>query len=167
MFRQTYAQLEIFSGLENVQITQLSPYLVECHFAQGDIIFEQGQPAEHIYILISGEVVVNYKPYDGPPLTVARVSPGGVFGWSAALRREIFTSCAVAVKDSCVVRIRGANLHTLCEQHPETGLLFLNRLTDVIGERLKTTHTKIIKILSQGADEDETNIKRMAKNARE
>lgn len=152
MFRQDYAQFSIFAGLDGNQIGQLSPYLVECQFPADSIIFEQGHPADHLFILLSGEVVVHYKPYDGPPLTVARIGPGGVFGWSAALRRDIYTSGASAVQESLAYRIRGSNLPVICSKYPETGGLLLERLASVIAERLRSTHTQVLGILTQGID---------------
>ena len=150
MFRLDYADLTIFSGLDAHHVSQLSPYMIESHFLKDQVIFQQGQPAENLYILITGEVVIHYKPYDGPPLTVARIEPGGVFGWSSALARDVYTSGATAVEDSCVLRIRGANLHELCQKYPETGMVLLDRLAGVIAERLRNTHTEILGILSQG-----------------
>jgi CRP/FNR family transcriptional regulator, cyclic AMP receptor protein len=152
MFRQEYGRLSIFAGLDGNQISQLSPYLVECHFPEHGVIFEQGQPAEHLYILLAGEVVIQYKPYDGPPLTVARIGPGGVFGWSAALRRDIYTSGASAALDSLAYRIRGSSLPNICSLYPETGSLLLERLASVIAERLRSTHTQVLGILTQGID---------------
>lgn len=166
MFRQDYTQLSIFSGLDGDQISQLSPYMVECKFQKDDVIFQQGKPADHIYILISGEVVINYKPYDGPPLTVARIEPGGVFGWSSALGRDIYTSGAVAAQDCTACRIRGNNLQVLCEQHPDTGMILLDRLASVIAERLHNTHTQVLGILSQGIDVDGNYVRRTNKNDR-
>jgi CRP/FNR family transcriptional regulator, cyclic AMP receptor protein len=161
MFRQDFATLSIFSGLNDEQISQLSPYMVECHFQQDQMIFEQGQRADHLYILLSGEVIVTYKPYDGPPLTVARIEPGGVFGWSAALGRDIYTSGAVAVQEGLAYRIRGDNLPVLCEEHHETGMILLDRLAGVIAERLRGTHTQVLGILSQGIDVDGNCLRRM------
>ena len=100
MFRQDYAQLPIFAGLDGDQISQLSPFLVECSLQKDMVIFEQGPACEYLYILLTGEVAVRYKPYDGPLLAVARIEPGGVFGWSAALGRDVYTSGAVALQDS-------------------------------------------------------------------
>lgn len=163
MFRQDFAQLSIFSGLNEAQISQLSPYIVECHFSQDQVIFEQGQRAVHLYILLSGEVMVNYKPYDGPPLTVARIEPGGVFGWSAVLGRDVYTSGAVAVQDCQAYRLRGNNLPIICEAHRETGMILLERLAGVIAERLRSTHTHVLGILSQGIDVDGNCLKRITK----
>ncbi len=166
MFRQDYAQLSIFAGLNGDQIVQLLPYMVECHFSKDEVIFEQGQPADHLYILFSGEVVIQYKPYDGPPLTVARIETGGVFGWSAALGRDEYTSGAMAVEDSVAYRIRGENLQVLCEKYPETGMILLDRLAGVIAERLQNTHTQVLGILSQGMDMDGNCLRRLDKDDR-
>ena len=154
MFRQDPTQFSIFAGLDNHQINQLSPYLIECVFSKDHMIFEQGQPAEYLYILLGGQVLVRYKPYDGPLLDVAHIEPGGVFGWSAALRRDVYTSGAMAVQESLAYRIRGANLPVICEKYPETGNLFRDRLASVIAERLRSTHTQVLGMLSQRMDPD-------------
>lgn len=154
MFRQDLTQFSIFEGLDNHQINQLSPYLIECVLPKDRMIFEQGQPAEHLYILLGGQVVVRYKPYDGPVLDVAHIEPGGVFGWSAALRRDVYTSGAMAVQESLAYRIRGSNLPVVCEKYPETGNVFLERLASVIAERLRSTHTQVLGMLTQRVDPD-------------
>lgn len=160
MLRQDDASISIFAGLDNNQINQLSHYLVECHFLKNQVIFEQGQPAENLYILVGGEVVIQYKPYDGPMLTVARIEPGGVFGWSSALRRDVYTSGAVAMCESSAIRIRGESLHVLRARHPDTGDILLERLASVIAERLRSTHTQILGILTQGLDAEDRRSKR-------
>jgi CRP/FNR family transcriptional regulator, cyclic AMP receptor protein len=152
MFRQQVSQLSIFQGFAPGQLEHLIPMLKLEHFRAGETIFEQGKAADHLFILISGEVVVRYKPYDGPSLTVARIHPGGVFGWSAAMMREIYSSGAEAAEDSDVYRISSCQLRRLCEMNPDTGSLLLNRLAGVIAERLKSTHTQIVTILTEGMD---------------
>jgi CRP-like cAMP-binding protein len=159
MFKQDYARLSIFTGLDGDQIKQLSYFIEECQFPKDYVIFEQGQPADRLYILLSGEVIIRYKPYDGPPLLVARIEPGGVFGWSAALRRDIYTSGAESVQESVAYCIRGANLNVLCNQYPQTGKFFLERLASVIVERLSSTHTQVLGILTQGMDTEERDCK--------
>ncbi len=152
MFRQDYARLPIFAGLDSNQLSHLTPYMVECHFPKDTVIFEQGQPAEYLYILLTGEVLVRYKPYDGPPLNVARIEPGGVFGWSAALRRDVYTSGAIAIQESATYRLRGASLQNIHDKYPDTGQILLERLASVIAERLRSTHTQVLGMLTQGME---------------
>jgi CRP/FNR family transcriptional regulator, cyclic AMP receptor protein len=152
MFRLEYTRLPIFAGLDSDQISQLESFFYECTLEKDRIIFEQNQPADYLYILLNGEVAVRYKPYDGPLLTVARIEPGGVFGWSAALGREVYTSGAVALKESIAYRLRGESLPEICARYPETGKIWLERLASVIAERLRSTHAQVLDILSKGKD---------------
>jgi len=103
-----------------------------------------------MYLVISGEIAINYKPEDGSSITMARVGPGGVVGWSAALGNRLYTSSAVCTVYTQMLRVRGADLRNLCQQYPETGILILDRLATVIAERLRNTHEQVIALLKQG-----------------
>ncbi len=150
MLKQELAHLAIFKNLDGDELERIAPLLNLCFFQPDEIIFEQGQRAVHLYILLEGEVVISYKPYDGPALTVARIVPGGVFGWSAALRRDIYTSAAISISKSEAICMSSQQLKTLCEKHPKTGTLLLEHLADVIAQRLNSTHSQILSILTQG-----------------
>lgn len=166
MFRQGYAQFSIFAGLDGDQINQLSQFIEERRFPKDCVIFEQNHSADRLYILLSGEVVIRYKPYDGPPLLVARIEPGGVFGWSAALRRDAYTSGAQAAQDSTAYCMNGADLAVICRTYPETGRIFLERLASVIAERLRSTHSQVLTILTQRIEMDSRSFQRSLPNGR-
>lgn len=154
MFAQDIANIPLFRGLDADQIDQIRPMVEVCRFPSNRTVFEQGEKAKYLYVVIEGYVVIRYKPFDGPPLTVARIAPGGVFGWSAALGHEAYTSSAVCSQPTAAYRITGQNLHCLCQNHPETGTIILERLANVIAERLASTHTQIVNILGQGIDDN-------------
>jgi len=152
MFKEDLVQLSIFKNLSDAQFEQLEPMLEYVLLRPNQIVFEQSQFADYLYILLTGEVLVRYKPYDGPSITVARIVRGGVFGWSAALGRLAYTSSAVVSVAGEAYRIQGQKLRQLCEHNPETGVVLLERLANVIAERLHNAHTQIVNILSQGMD---------------
>ena len=150
MLNQVMLKIPIFEGLDPAGLKLIEALTEICAFKQDEVIFEQGQLATYLYIVLQGEILVNYKPYDGPALTVAHITPGGVFGWSSALRRETYTSAAVAAQDGEAVRLRGDRLYRLCQQHPAIGVVVLDRLAGVIAERLRSTHDQIMSILTEG-----------------
>jgi len=152
MLKKEYSDLFIFAGLEPDQFQLILPLMEEVVYPAETIIFEQGQIASSLYILLEGEVHVCFKPYDGPPLTVARILPGGVFGWSAALGRDVYTSSAQSKTVMIAYRLQGEHLHQLCECHPDTGGILLERLARVIAERMRNTHPLILQILTEGVD---------------
>lgn len=144
------AQLPLFQGLDRRHLTTLAKSAVEERFRRDQVIFEQGKPAQRLYILLEGQVAIRFKPYDGDMLSVTEVMPDGIFGWSAALGRPSYTSCAVCLEDSHAVSVRGDALKLVCEEHPKTGVLILERLAEVIAERLQNTHAHVVEMLREG-----------------
>lgn len=141
--------LPLLEGMSAAQLEVLRPYFVIVEYEEETMIFGQGEMAEYLYIVVSGEVVVNFKPDDGPHLTVARVLTGGVVGWSAALGSRTYTSGAMTCANTQMLRVRGADLRWLCETYPDIGAIILDRLAAVIAERLRNTHRQVVSMLQR------------------
>jgi CRP-like cAMP-binding protein len=73
-----------------------------------------------------------------------------VVGWSAAIGSRFYTSKAICTTFTQLLRVRGTDLRKLCETHPETGGLILDRLATVIAERLHSTHDLVMTLLKMG-----------------
>jgi CRP-like cAMP-binding protein len=150
MTEQELSRFDLFRGLDPHKRDLVTRLGTRTAFETGDLIFSQGQPATHLYLLLSGKVTIRFKPDDGDPIIVTVLEPGGVFGWSAALGRGRYTSAAICQEPSEVLVISGAALRRLCETDPETGVLILERLAEVIAERLRATHAQVLALLHQG-----------------
>jgi CRP-like cAMP-binding protein len=145
-----FANLFLFEGLTAAQRDVLRPLFDPCDCYAGTILFEQGDPADHLFAVVTGEVVVTFKPDDAPTLIVARVQPGSIVGWSAVLGSRCYTSSAECTQYTQLLRVRGSDLRRLCIQHPETGVQVLDRLAAVIAERLRSTHDMVLSLLQLG-----------------
>ena len=149
MMLKPFKQIPIFDGLNSDQIALLELIfsIVDC--GEGDVIFEQGSGAEFLFIVVTGEVAIIFNPDDGEPIDVTKVSNGGVFGWSAAFGTGTYTSGAVCRSDSELLKVTGDDLKTLRQNHPETGILILERLAEVVAQRLEcsTTHNQVVALL--------------------
>jgi CRP/FNR family cyclic AMP-dependent transcriptional regulator len=145
-----FPRLFLFRDLSTEHLSLLQPLFTPCEFTADTVLFVQGDPAENLFAVVSGEVVVNFKPDDGPIITVARVKTGSIVGWSAALGSRRYTSSAVCTSYTQLLRVRGDALRRLCIQHPETGTIFLDRLATVMAERLHSTHDLVLSLLELG-----------------
>lgn len=154
MSGDVFDKSSLFQGLTTSQRELLKPLFVPIDNYPDTLIFEQGAPANYLYVVIVGEVVVNFKPDDGPELEVARVKPGDIVGWSAAIGSRSYTSSASCVVYTQLLRVRGEDLRMLCEQHPDTGIVILERLAGVIAERLHSTHEIVVQLLQIGLRRD-------------
>jgi CRP-like cAMP-binding protein len=147
---EKYKHLPFFAGLSATDIRLLALFFVPQTWVAGTVVFEQGDQAEYLYLVVSGELAIRYKPDDGPMMNVTHIQPGGIFGWSAAMGNPIYTSGAVCVLDSEVLSIRGADLRMLCEKHAELGEVVLIRLSAIIAERQQSQQSRVNSILADG-----------------
>ena len=152
-----YKHLAFFSDLQDGDIQLLAPFFSHQSWVAGTVVFEQGDCAEYFYLVVSGELTIRFKPHDGPVMNVARIQPGGIFGWSAAMGNPTYTSAAVCTLDSEVLAIRSVNLRKLFENHPELGTVILNRLSAIIAERQQAQQSQVNSLLTDGMRQQTNN----------
>jgi CRP-like cAMP-binding protein len=141
--------LSFFEGLSLDELNYLTPYFTHQSFTKGQVIFEQDEFADFLYLVYEGNVIIWYKPDDGPPMKVAQIQPGGVFGWSAAMGNVTYTSGAECVEDCKTLKMRGSDLQKLCNKYPDLGKAILDRLAAVISERWQNRQSQVISLISQ------------------
>ena len=147
MVDDVFTNLTLFKDFDQAELDLLRQIFVYCDCHAQTIVFEQGKPAEYLYLLVSGEVLIRFKPEDGPPINIARVRDGGVFGWSAIIRKRNYTSSVECTTQTKLLRVSSADLQSLCEKYPETGTIILDRLVNVVAERLRATSPEMYALL--------------------
>jgi len=128
----------------------LEPLFEQYSCPAGTKVIEQGAPVDYLYLVLGGKAEISFKPYDGHPMTIAHVEVGGLFGWSAVLGSEKYTSTIVAIEDLEAVRIHGNELRKLCMDHPEAGAAILEHLASTVSSRWKNAHEQVKSIILGG-----------------
>jgi CRP-like cAMP-binding protein len=150
MDRDLLARFALIEDFSEEHVEVLKPIIEDVRFDIDQVIFYQGDPANYLYFVLDGKVSIRFKPEDGPELTVSDVDRGDVFGWSSAMGSHIYTSSAICLESGLFIRVEGEDLKSLCQEHPETGILILNRLAGVIARRLRGTHEQVVALLNRG-----------------
>ena len=143
-------RVAIFRELDQEQFEQLSPLFEFFSCQQGTVIFRQGEMPDFLYLMIDGKVDTFFKPYDGVAITISHVGKGGLFGWSAVVGSDTYTSSAIAIEDVTALRVRGRELRQFCREHPKAGQDILERLADGVSFRWQDAHKQVQSILFQG-----------------
>ena len=143
-------RLTLFKDLKESYMDLLQPLFEAFTCDAGTTVIQQGLPADYLYLITSGKAEVSYKPYDGVSITVTHVEAGGLFGWSAVVGSDKYTSSAVASETLEAVRIHGSALRNLCLEHPEAGRDILESLANSVSTRWKDANAQVQSILEQG-----------------
>ncbi|MCJ7733338.1 MAG: Crp/Fnr family transcriptional regulator [Anaerolineales bacterium] len=147
---ETFARFALIEDFSKEHVEVLRPLVEDVTFQAGQVVFNQGDKADYLYFVLEGKVSIRFIPEDGPVLTVSDLESGDVFGWSSALGSKSYTSSAVCTEGGLFIRLEGEELKNLCKEHPETGILILNRLAGVIAQRLRGTHEQVVALLHRG-----------------
>jgi CRP/FNR family transcriptional regulator, cyclic AMP receptor protein len=115
-------------------------------FKAGEVIFEEGDPANRFYIVRSGEVEVLSEGEDGAAVSVQRIGPGDVLGWSWLFPPYYWHFDARAVTDTTAIFFYGTWLRDSCERDHDFGYVMLKRMSAIIIQRLQATRLRLVQL---------------------
>ncbi|MFZ1221548.1 MAG: cyclic nucleotide-binding domain-containing protein, partial [Chthoniobacterales bacterium] len=70
------------AGMNRTQLALLTDCAMLIHFAAGQVIFREGEPATRFYLIESGSVVLEANGRLAEPVIIDQVGPGDLLGWS-------------------------------------------------------------------------------------
>lgn len=127
-------EAELFKGLDENAMTEISKIMVEEFYDKGVVVYDQNQVADHFFILWSGRVRLAIGVEAEIDYTVSR--RGEVFGWSSLVDRDHYSASAECAERSKVYRIDKEKLEAVFEKYPVSGKVFYKRLAGAILQRL-------------------------------
>lgn len=139
--------IPFLKNLSREQVDLIAPCFEQVTAPAGTVIFEQGDEATYLYIILRGTVTIRFKPYDGPQIVVTHLHAGDVFGWSSVIGNKVYTSGVISKTELATLRVRGADLRQLCIEHPMTGYAILEKLAEVVSPRWKNAKDEIQNML--------------------
>ena len=142
----------LFRDLSPADIAILTPTFTSVEFPAGVTLFSQGDTAEKLYLVVSGELTLNYKPYDAPVITLTRLRDGDVLGWSTVLGNSSYTASAVSTRSVILLYITGEQLREMIAEHPQTGKMVMDRLAAAASPRWKNAQAQVRSMLHKGMD---------------
>ena len=95
---------------------------------QGEVLFEEGDAGDVLYIVMSGEIELSRQGATGRR-SVARLGPGEFFGEMSVVIGECRTASAIAVADTRLLELDGETLEAMCIERPEVAIRIIRRLT--------------------------------------
>jgi len=99
-----------------------------CEFLTGESIFSQGDPANAVFYVQSGQVKLTVVSMSGKEAVIAHLPAGCFFGEASLAGQTVRTSSAHALKNSNVVRIEKTAMLDLLHREPAFAEQFLAHL---------------------------------------
>jgi CRP-like cAMP-binding protein len=112
-------------------------------YAAGEYLWRQGEHAEALYLIDSGEVSLEIQVPNFGPLAIDLVGGGEVAGWSWQLPPYRLKFDARATGPVHVYALNAEALRTKSEADPRFGYELLRRVVPIISRRLDAARIKL------------------------
>jgi len=109
---------------------------------EGDILFQEGEPANHFFILLKGCVLLS-QGKQGPTVHMARHT-GEFIGWSTPTGRDFFSASAKCLKTANLLKFERDRFLRILETNSENAAILFKRLAKELGKRLIETYPTIV-----------------------
>jgi CRP-like cAMP-binding protein len=108
----------LFSDLSKSAFVWLLQRLELHKVGAGDVIANEGDFGDSLFIVVAGKVRIEKKREGGPPAVVGVLGPNTFFGEIALLGSGVRTATAIADTDADLLELTRDTLDELVEQHP-------------------------------------------------
>ena len=115
-------------------------------YDSNDILFHEGEPAEHVYLVVTGRIMLELCRETIFKKSLMNVGPGEMLGWSSFVEQRNYASTGVVVAPTQLVKIDGKQLRAICDRDPEFGYDFMHRIMRALAKRLTTTWSQLANI---------------------
>ena len=139
----------LFEFVSDDIVAGMSKAAKEMKFSRGELIFDEEQEAEYLYILLEGKINMGVSLTSKPTTVTVSVvnSPNMIFGWSSIVTPYRFTAFALCDEDTKVLAIPGETVLDLLETDPPTAYTVMKRLTELISSRLRDSRMVMLRTL--------------------
>lgn len=143
------SEFPLFNDLPEELLDKLATFCEEKTYAQGEVVFREGEKADKLHFLLEGNIVLKVKLTSRPEsVTVSAVKQKHEsFGWSGIVPPYIYTASAVCEDECKVMMLPGDKFMDLLKENPDAGFIVMQRLTELISSRLRTSRQGLLKTL--------------------
>ncbi len=118
----------LFKVLDDEAASSLRESMLSQKIKKGQILFQEGQPGDRLYLVQDGKIKLSHSSGDGRESVLMVLGPGDMFGELSLFDPGPRTSTAIAVTDSEVLGLGHSDLMPWLHGRPEVAQALLQAL---------------------------------------
>ena len=142
---QKLKEIPLFHNLSAAMLEEFSGYFKQSAYAAGKVIFMEKTTGDTLYIIVSGEVVIEKAlDLEGREFkTLAILAGGDFFGEMAVIDGAARFAQARASKDTALYEVDRSQFFSFIKEHPETGISIFSEIMRTVFRRLQHTSNEL------------------------
>jgi sulfate permease, SulP family len=137
---------ELLAGMINDQgaVNVISKHFKRMEISAGDVLFQQGQSGDSLYLILGGSVSIVLELPGGQSLTVRTMRAGSILGEMAVYTGSPRSASAHAHHDCVLYCLHVDRYHDLVSQYPVEAGMFSSYIVTLMAERLGRANKSVL-----------------------
>jgi CRP/FNR family cyclic AMP-dependent transcriptional regulator len=141
--RETLAESPLFHNVLPVELSLLADLVTVHEHRSGEILFNEGDVGDALYVLAEGSVEILQKSATGTPFAVATLSSPQFFGEMSLIDKEVRSATVRAASDVTVLKLTNENLHVFAKNYRNGFTWIVVNIARVLSARLRETNKRL------------------------
>jgi CRP-like cAMP-binding protein len=130
------ARAPLFAALDEEAAEALRSSMVRVALARGEVLFDEGEPGDRLYVIVDGKIKLGATSNDGRETLLAILGPGEMFGELSLFDPGPRTATATALTDAHLLGVGHPDLQPWLNGRPEVA----GSLLRALAHRLRRTN---------------------------
>ncbi|MFC1670261.1 diguanylate cyclase [Spirochaetota bacterium] len=145
-------QVNILSSLSKNEINKIINYFNTVNIKKGEILFEQGDEGNAMYIVKEGKIISTIKLPDGKEQQVAEFGRGDFFGDMSIIEQAPRSATCKATDHSSLFEIDEGEFFGLMDLNPNIAIKIMHKMLNIITSRLRNANDFVVDMVNWGED---------------
>lgn len=145
-------QVNIFSTLSKQEIPHIAKYIDPVNVKKGQILFNEGDEGNELFIVKKGSIVSTIKLPDGEQKQIAQFSAGDFFGEMSIFENAPRSATCLAVQTSILYKMHEQYFFKVMESFPNIAIKIMYKMLNIITQRLRNTSKFLSDMVRWGND---------------
>ncbi len=140
---------EMFSGLDGVALRALATHLILRDYAEGDVIFREGERGDWMGFLVSGEIRIQKEAGGRDSRVVSIESRARSIGEMALIDNEPRSATCIALRPSRLLILSKTHFERMATERPAVALSVILPVARLLSRRLRMTSGRLVEFLEE------------------
>ena len=134
-----------FATISEENLKQVAAVTTQKNVPANTQMFCEGDDADTLYVIVRGEVKIDYHLETGELKTVDILGAGDLLVWSAIVEPHKMTGDGTTNKDTQLLAIDAKKLYDFFDIDPQLGYLMMTQVAKLLANRLKNARGLLAK----------------------
>jgi CRP-like cAMP-binding protein len=139
-------QVRFLRDIDDEYLEQIAEVAQLVEFPVGKVIFREGEPLAHFFLIVSGSVSLEICAPGVGCKRIHTVTDGDILGISPVLEQARLTATARTLSSTVAVQFNAGQVLTMCEHNPRFGYEFMRRAALALAMRLSGTRLQLMDV---------------------